>query len=256
MHSYYFKVYGERNSGTNYIQRVLRRNVSQQELVGDHKNIYSLAKEFSNCLQPFDQDAYIDSIYDIEMNRILYSDFGWKHAAPPVEIIVRSSIKKLTVFVFILKHPYFWLRSMFRKPFHIYGRANTFAEFIRLPMMLSQRDLLPGWIALTPIEIWTEKVRRYAELCSQAGIRAVVYRYEDLLLDFDKQILRVSRVLTPKSDIFENMIESTKNESLQFEDYRTKYDLSRVSEVLSKEDSAYVREHLSNDVLKWSGYTL
>lgn len=89
------QIYGERNSGTNYLEELLRKNLDGNLKIG--------------------------------------FDFGWKHWFPNLKMINSSNIMNV-LFIFITKDPYSWLVSMNRKPHHAPQLYNLeFSDFIRRP---------------------------------------------------------------------------------------------------------------------------
>ena len=91
-------VFGERNSGTNFIHALLQRNF------------------------PAFADAPGDRIGQFGFR------YGWKHGFP---MMLAAPDHVLSICVF--RHPETWLRSMHARPWHVAPalRAMTFEEFIR-----------------------------------------------------------------------------------------------------------------------------
>jgi len=88
----YIQIYGERNSGTNYLDKLLQKNISEVEI------------------------GY---------------KYGWKHGYTNLKKILKTDNKN-TLFIHITKDPYAWLSSMHEKPHHapqLYFKS--FEEFIR-----------------------------------------------------------------------------------------------------------------------------
>lgn len=85
------KIFGERNSGTNYIKRLLKKNIKSQ--------VYFQSGHYK-------------------------SKSGWKHGLPD-----SSKIDKQTLVIFIVRELSTWLNSMYFRPYHI-KRQNDFIQFI------------------------------------------------------------------------------------------------------------------------------
>lgn len=85
------KIFGERNSGTNYIKKLLTENIKSHVYIegGNYK-----------------------------------SKSGWKHGLPD-----SSKIDKQTLVIFIVRELSTWLNSMYFRPYHI-KRQNNFIRFI------------------------------------------------------------------------------------------------------------------------------
>ena len=84
------KIFGERNSGTNYIKKLLRKNIKSQ---------------FN----------FVSGKYT--------SKSGWKHGLPD-----SSKIDKQTLVIFIVRELSTWLNSMYFRPYHI-KRQNNFIQW-------------------------------------------------------------------------------------------------------------------------------
>ena len=88
------KVYGERNSGTIYLEWLLRNNL----------------------------EITIDGS----------PEFGWKHRLAPSEEELSDESKKQVVFVCLVKNPYSWLLSMHKRPYHHESlRELSFSDFLK-----------------------------------------------------------------------------------------------------------------------------
>ncbi|MBC8486870.1 MAG: hypothetical protein H8D45_12630 [Bacteroidetes bacterium] len=90
----FIKIYGERNSGTIYLEWLVKKNL----------------------------DAEILETYDV----------GWKHRLAPVSDELTEKIKKDVLFLCLVKNPYSWLLSMHKRPyFHESLRELSFSDFIK-----------------------------------------------------------------------------------------------------------------------------
>jgi hypothetical protein len=87
------KIFGERNSGTNYIKRLLTVNLKTK--IKLHSGTYT-------------------------------NPLGWKHCLPDPQTIIN---KKNTLIIFIIRNLEEWLNSMYFRPYHLKGKKN-FNDFI------------------------------------------------------------------------------------------------------------------------------
>jgi len=88
------KVYGERNSGTIYLEWLLVKNLEVGVL-----------------------DDYI---------------FGWKHRVAPGKEEIEEMIKGNVPYICLVKNPYSWLLSMHKRPYHHESlRKVSFTEFLK-----------------------------------------------------------------------------------------------------------------------------
>lgn len=171
----YIQIYGERNSGTNYLSNLLQANVLNK-------------LDFSNCC-------------------------GWKHGFVNWRLIRKQNQKDI-LFLFITKDPYSWLVSMNRKPHHAPQLYNMeFSEFLsqewacykgddyhlravdldRRPLrdeeeMLHERNPSSGARIENVIKLRNLKNRSFLSVAEECDNFEHI-RYEDLLLRRD-DILR------------------------------------------------------------------
>ena len=93
------KIYGERNSGTNYLTQLLKQNIKNQI------NIYSFFYK---------------------------SKTGWKHGFPDKSKYSKHMLEE-TLFIFIVRDLEPWLKSMFKNPYH-YKRPQDTSQFLMHPL--------------------------------------------------------------------------------------------------------------------------
>src|SRR5439155_17430480 len=78
----YAKVFGERNSGTNFVQKIIQANFGVHCLQNNNP-IYDYVRAASRRLPKELKGIFRSTIVDMDCQRILASDFGWKHGIPP-----------------------------------------------------------------------------------------------------------------------------------------------------------------------------
>jgi hypothetical protein len=94
-----FKIYGERNTGTNYISALIKENTDLIDLGGHWDTKY-----------------------------------GWKHDIINTNKIISDSENSKTLFLHIYKNPYSWILSMRRKPHHMPHLRN-----LELPAFINHK---------------------------------------------------------------------------------------------------------------------
>lgn len=96
------KIYGERNSGTNFFEKLLRQNLLNVNIEEGH----------------------------------FTTRMGWKHS-----FLYKNIVKKFrrnTIFIFLIRDLEPWLKSMYKNPYHI-GRRRNIKEFIKKPILPRDR---------------------------------------------------------------------------------------------------------------------
>lgn len=95
------KIYGERNSGTNFLTILLRQNT----------NFFISSSHYTS---------------------------GWKHGYPDIKNIPHSK-RSNAVHIFIVRSPPLWLRSMYRRPYHMSVQGLLFEDFVKGGLSVKER---------------------------------------------------------------------------------------------------------------------
>lgn len=194
----YAKVFGERNTGTNWLEEILRHNTSLEILPGDVPRDWRAPYE-EELTSMLPQDAEVRKQWLISQIIKEREDetFGWKHRQVDWSLLAIAGPKerlrrfRKTLFVCIVRDPYKWLTSLYRRPYsavfvgkHLPAREGWggFSNFIRTPWICTERDgIRKTWLE-SPADLWGRKV---ASFDYGAAPNVVLVRYEDLITDSD-----------------------------------------------------------------------
>lgn len=118
-----FTIFGERNSGTKYIKSVLKDN---------------LKIPFTEKYGP--KHWYIKNLYPRGENNITSDNES-------VASIFSKEANE-TLFIFIIRNPFDWARSMYKNPYHIrHANMSTFYNFLKSPYIAHEnKKHHPSWI--------------------------------------------------------------------------------------------------------------
>lgn len=251
------KVYGERNTGTNYVTALLDRNFKvglpsgkvpraelarQRKLVGVASRVSPRAGDW---LSERMRDRYHAKHFD--------ETLGWKHARIDVDRVRRRAE---VGFVPMVKHPYSWAMSMQRRPYHAAGRSAGLVEFLRTPYRLVGRDGVAA-PSLLPMEIWNAKVASYFALRDAVPERVVFSRYEDILVgeeDWLRQVARAFGLAEPER--IARVPESTKEAAKGHDYYADYYGNERWRAELGAEACELMDSLLDRSLVARCGYRL
>ncbi len=213
------KVFGERHTGTNLLEKLISRN-SQSVILpgttGQHRPLQWVISETLGAW-PEARELFVD-LTSIGID----PRYSWKHAATRFR---DSRPFETSGIVFLVKHPLSWLVSMSRKP-HQFPRwvprePNALAT-TRVATLTRERL---GRARLLPLEIWCEKVRSYLHWSSELsrhGIPHMFLRFEDLVMSqgdsFDQLRPLLVRPITSPA-IIESSTKDQKREHSYYEDY-------------------------------------
>lgn len=242
------KIYGERNTGTNYIDKLIRMNLEAHLLTGVAPSHIQILQRILPGKQ-FVRDKYFELTYG--------KNLGWKHTTvkPESELRRYEIVKKGVCFVTVTKNPYSWLLSLYRRPYHhYYGEKPDLVTFLRTPWKTVRRDNCES-ILPDPIELWNIKNKSYLRLKS---VDAANITSESVLADPKALIdsLSDSFSISRSDNYFSNLNESTKDKNKNFDYYNDYYLNERWREELSDESISIINRRLDRNLVEYFGYQL
>jgi hypothetical protein len=246
--SKFVKIYGERNTNTNYLSELIRLNLDLPELPGV---VPAFIKKYQRKVpgKEWLRDIYFLSSYK--------RNLGWKHAAVDWAHLQKTGLYKrnnITV-VTLTKNPYAWLLSLYKRPYHqYYANKPTFSEFLVRPWKTVCREGMPRWVE-SPVHLWNAKNASYIR---EADKRAALHlRAEDTLIDPERVIGQIAEKSgAGRLGEFCNVLQSTKEGSKDFNYYRDYYLGERWRSALSESDVFVINERLDRAVVEWFGYSV
>lgn len=243
------KIYGERNTNTNYLQQLIDSNLGVRQIPGTAPSWLQRAQ-----IKAPGTEWLIDAYFSMTFGQNL----GWKHrCAPSPDEIGRSAFhdKSALCFVTVVKNPYSWALSLYRSPYHYRGGvASRFEDFLTRPWKPLSRDHAPSELA-TPIDLWNEKNRSYENLLS---LNVLQLTTEELFAEPAAVIAKISETfnVSRTSETFVNYERSTKASSRSFTDYQDYYLSERWREKLSSEAIGLINARVDQGLMKHYGYEL
>ena len=239
----FLKVLGERNCGTNYLEQLWEKNFKASILSGN-----------PNRRVPLKRYELSHDIYFALTER---SNLGWKHAmAPSADLIKRhKGFKKLGI-VALVKNPYSFLLSLYKRPYQYIGKKpSTLAEFLTTPWKTTKRERWWEPTFHNPIELWNEKNHSYVSIEKQLPQHVMVLRYEDLIGDPIESLRKMSNKFGLNGNGLENVTGSTKNDSgKDFDTYRDYYLQEKWREDLSSKAIEVINKNLDKALMDELGY--
>lgn len=259
------KLYGERNTGTRALAEAIDANIDvammRPSARGRIATLDAAMTERSGPLArvfPHLRQRVRESIVDETSRPFVATGFGWKHAAPPVGVILADPRAATTLFVVVTKHPLFFLKSLYRRPHHdvlLRWPKPSLSRFLHQPWQPVERDLVgPGRLA-SPADLWTAKARAYRALLDAAP-HALHVRYEDFVADYTGTLDRVADALGRPRVAWTRPDLSTKGDPLGFEDYAGRYRLTEAARGFSAADLRFLAARLPADLVASFGYGL
>jgi len=241
----YIKIYGERNSGTKYLEALIALNLDVHILRGVETPWVGRQR----------REWIKDAFFRYNESRFL----GWKHAMPPLSSILKFNSHKRLILIFIIKNPYAYLLSLYRRPWEYIGvMPDTFEEFLKNPWPTHGRDRLNRRILAGPVQLWNEKNEAYRKIHTDPRITSVMIRYEDLLVDPEKNLRSLAeahhiRYSSPIRPILKSLNQDTEDE---YEDYREYYLSERWRQKLDRASINTINRQLDPDLMDCFDYFL
>jgi hypothetical protein len=240
------KLYGERNTSTNYLSKLIELNLDAIEIPG------TVPPRIGDLPDTVPGNELVRDIYF----RLAYAKtLGWKHTRVKPFSALRHYrlVRDRTVFVTITKNPYSWLLSLHQRPYHQrYSDRPAFEEFLRRRWKTVWRDNLAA-ASLLPVELWNVKNRSYV----QSGHPDILNLTSEAILNDPEQVIRTmsDRYTIPmKQSAFVNYERSTKEAGKNNAYYRDYYLCERWRDKLSDEAVAIINESLDDDLMTRFGY--
>ena len=243
------KVYGERNTNTNYLEKLIELNLAAKIAPALAPRVIRRAQR----ILPGNEwlvDLYTSYSFDF--------DLGWKHAyVPTAERIKKTRVFKNNDigFVTIVKNPYSWLLSLHRRPYHqYYSEKPDFVTFLQTPWKTVARDLADPVIA-GPVELWNIKNAAYARL----NDLNVIHTKTELIFENPERIIeQIGKQFTieRKASEFEDFQWSTKGTSHTASYYSDYYLNEKWKEELSQDAIAIINKKIDRSLMDQFGYEL
>jgi len=235
------KVFGERNSGTNFISQLIQRNLDVRLLPG---GVPRLLYRLLPMEWPRDLWFFITSQWNL----------GWKHRYPDKVQVLHFSRKHPLVIVTVSKNPYAWLLSMFRRPYHLQWKGGMFDDFLHTLCPVVGREKAEK-LTPDPVHLWNWKHAAYRGF-SELSVPWVHLRYEDVLRDPERAIGRVAEACNiSQHHPFESVLSSTKGEpGKTFLDYREYYLRGEWRRKFYANQVSWINERLDANLCRMYGY--
>ena len=241
------KIYGERNTGTNYLEKILNLNVDVVTLPGVvPRNVMRLQKILPG--NELVRDIYFTLTYS--------KNLGWKHTfvKSDEELQKYKILSRELSFVTLTKNPYSWLLSLYKRPYHQYfGEKKDFISFLTRPWHTVGRENMHERV-MSPVELWNKKNSSYLALAQNHPTLNI--KFEDLLADSERILCLICETFTYrwKVKMFSNYNRSTKGENKDTQFYQDYYLNERWKEKLSGEALAIINRQLDDGIMSRFGY--
>ncbi|MBT9317469.1 hypothetical protein [Leptothoe spongobia] len=252
------KVFGERNTGTNWLEDLLMKNydisiIHHREII--HTQTTELEKKFVSSLpqsqQVFMQECINDSIFEYKAAHL----FGWKHSAIVADTLKKHPKFEETGFIFLVKDPYTFIKSLHKRPYHALSKLpKNIDKFLETPWPTLRRDNINTPLLSTPIELWNYKVTSYLDFLEKNS-NAILLRYESLLENHEYLFDVIEDKFLLKAESRLPIVKSTKYDRMNTNDYQKKYLKTSPSSGLNSASLDLMRSVLDERLMKSCQYS-
>jgi hypothetical protein len=239
----YLKIFGERNTGTNYLMSLIALNLQVQLLDGGIRHKRGLLRN------PF--------VFDILYDRLYPGHLGWKHSMPDHQRIRKFKGYDSTGLITLTKNPYSFLLSLYKRPYHYKGDLpDNFSAFIRGAWPTLHRENYWESCYENPVMLWNRKNSAYLALQEHFPSKTMNLKYEVLIDDPEDLIRHLGKFfgLERSSEVFQHKVESTKGEAMDYTAYRDYYLNEKWKAHLKPDDIAFINSFLDRQVMEYFGY--
>jgi len=250
------KIFGERNTGATYLSKLIDKNFATDNLRGDFGVDRRVMRLVLQTYKPKERPFHNNRLQDEYHERILYSDFGLKHAAPPIDVIRAAPHAQSTLFLLITKHPVHFLTSLHARPENplLPDDDIPFEKFLMSQWPIAERDNAGEEPLDSPIELWNRKMQAYLRVMEVAD-NVLHIRYEDILSDFEGQMDRIADYIPKITNGYGNIRRSVKaKDNMRFEDYQRRYKYHKLKTDHKKRDLEYIYRKVDDEVMESLGY--
>jgi len=241
------KIYGERNTNTNYLEKLIDLNLAAEQVAG-------VVPRYIKTIQKIlpGKEWLRDYFFAVSPHRNL----GWKHSRVMSESELRhyGALEREICFVSITKNPYSWLLSLYRKPYsHQYSEGRPdFEIFLKTPWKTVARDNCEKLLD-SPIALWNIKNASYLQLAKLNGLNITTestFQNPEYVIEKISNHFSIERL----SDEFINYEKSTKDESKNFAYYQDYYLNEKWRDNLSGQATAIINKAVDKNLINYFGY--
>lgn len=218
----FIKIFGERNTGTNFLNQLVERNTRDIEILehGKNKEIRNLLPDFPEKYHEFVDERMRDHLRIREFK----DNFGFKHAVVSPSYLKASPKFANTIFIFISRNPFYFINSLYRRPYSIIPDprdGKCMDDFLRQKILFHQRDNTDFPIAKSPVHLWSIKTGA-AWRTHNSISNSIFIKYEELVNDPGEVLKRLKRMGVATTDEVDIPKKSTKGDAVDFFAYRRK----------------------------------
>lgn len=256
----YVKVFGERNTGTNFLNQFLRLNTSLKVLEhGDNTRCKQRVEKICTAhdiTDPVIKEIIFERMIDAEREHEFPRNFGWKHASISPHKLAASPLYDRTLFICLVRNPWKFLTSLYRRPYNLIPMPETsFSRFIRSPFVASARDGIKDVFLPDPVELWNLKVNSYHGFYAKSSSKMIFLYYEQLVVNITRFASRLSGFCEVDLTAVKVPNSSTKGDQKSYAQYRDETINYDPLNSMTAKDASYICQRLDQSLIAKSPYS-
>ena len=249
------KIYGERNTGTNYLESLCKLNLKCHIIDSNLPGTIRIPINFIRRIGLlFGSPSLGESLRDYYFKNYMKGSYGWKHKYLSIdkgERIFPSSL----YYLIVVRHPLPWLLSMYKRPYElgINSKKIKFSEFIHTKCKVVSRECSPFLIYDNPIAVWNIKVRASLEFSKNRN--SLIVKHEELVLNPRKALEDISKASgISLIGTFQDYNQSTKRDGRTTQEFRAAVNQAEWLKKYQRSDLDYVYSNIDKDLATELGY--
>lgn len=217
------KIFGERNTGTTVLKKIIQANSSTTcygGTAGQFDKYVSYKVKILKLLSPTIAEIYLDYCF---RNKGLNE--SWKHTAT---LFDSPNFVQNVSYLFLVRDPRSWILSMYKTRYNLGLRKTDdikFNEFINKKFIPNKRDNL-GLEPLRLLDLYNKKIASYVIFENQLKADKIDYNYlnfEKLVLSQREAFLQIKHLLIYPKNNFSEYAPSTKTKNKDAKFYQSYY---------------------------------
>ena len=256
----YVKVFGERNTGTNFLNQLIRKNSNFNVL--EHQSNQSSLNKLNLVLPELKTKQYSESLRRLILDRLIDQqrkdefnlNYGWKHSMVHMPELSYSARFENTLFIFLIRNPWRFVSALHKRPYNLNPRPRgDLLHFIDSTFIANERDGFKRAIVFNPVDLWNLKVESYYQ-CHGTLKSSLICFYENVVQS-PQCFLESLRPFGLINQDIALPIESTKKEEKSFYDYQNEAFIYNPREELGDEVYLKILGKLDKDTLQKTIYS-
>lgn len=266
----FIKVFGERNTGTHFLIKLLRNNTDAELLVHPDGASEETRKHFQNMLDchpditkgnPALRSVILERLIDSDRTKDIPEYYGWKHAAVSADQLKDNSNFEKTLFVCLIRNPWRFISALHRRPYNLFPKPSAdLTDFIQQPILTNARDNLTESYLSSPVDLWNKKTNSYLQLKKSCPTNVAIAYYEDVICDVPRFLNNLQffcEIKSPTKIPSQSTKRDTKTherDEKTFSDYKNEVEHYSPLKALGEKVCHLISERIDKDVFRKTYY--